>query len=111
MDSEPRSVYYYEMGHGHCPFTEWRDSLRDSIFLDAWQKRLLRIRLGLLGNCKSVGAGVMELKFDIGPGYRVYFAEWGKDVVILLCGGEKNSQDRDIRLAIKYWQDFSRSNS
>jgi putative addiction module killer protein len=53
----------------------------------------------------------MELKFDIGPGYRVYFAEWGKDVVILLCGGEKNSQDRDIRLAIKYWQDFSRSNS
>ena len=90
---------------------EWRDSLRDQVFLEAWQKRLLRLRLGLFGNCKPVGASVMELKFDIGPGYRVYFAPWGKIVVVILNGGEKSRQDRDIRLAQSYWQDFTRSNS
>ena len=111
MDSDRRKVYYYETGDGSCPYTEWRDSLRDPIFLEAWEKRLLRIRLGLLGNCKQVGAGVLELIFDIGPGYRVYIAEWGRKVVVLLCGGDKSTQDRDIRLAKRYWEDFRRSNS
>lgn len=111
MDPTSRKIYYYETADGQCPFAEWRDSLEDTTFLEAWQKRLLRIRLGLFGETNTVGDGVRELKFHIGPGYRVYFAEWGKTIVVLLCGGDKSSQSRkDIGLAKTYWEDFRRSN-
>jgi putative addiction module killer protein len=112
LETVQRKIYYYEKVDGSCPFIKWHDSCKDKLFLEAWQNRLLRIRLGLMGKCNSVGEGVTELKFDIGPGYRVYFGEWGRAVVVILYGGDKSMQSRrDIKLAKQYWSDFRRSNA
>ncbi len=68
--------------------------------------RLNRIRLGNFGDCKSVGGGVEELRIDFGPGYRVYYGREGSLVVVLLCGGDKRTQARDILTAQKYWKEY-----
>jgi putative addiction module killer protein len=68
--------------------------------------RLNRIRLGNFGDCKSVGGGVVELRIDFGPGYRVYFGRDGRLVVVLLCGGDKRTQARDILRAREYWKEY-----
>jgi putative addiction module killer protein len=68
--------------------------------------RLNRIRLGNFGDCKSVGSGVEELRIDFGPGYRIYYGREGSLVVILLCGGSKASQARDILRAQRYWKEY-----
>ncbi len=56
-----------------------------------------------------MGGGVSELRVDYGPGYRVYFGQHGKTIVVLLCGGDKRTQERDIRLARQYWREFRES--
>ena len=71
--------------------------------------RLARVRQGNPGDCKPVGEGVSELRVDYGPGYRVYFGQKGRTLVVLLCGGDKRTQDRDIRLAKQFWQEFKAS--
>jgi putative addiction module killer protein len=68
--------------------------------------RLARVRQGNLGDWKSVGEGVSELRVDYGPSYRVYFGQKGQTLVVLLRGGDKRTQDRDIRLAKQYWQEY-----
>jgi putative addiction module killer protein len=68
--------------------------------------RLERVRLGLLGDCKPVGGGVFELRVDTGPGYRMYFGEVRRSVVILLCGGSKAAQSADIAAAKAFWKDY-----
>jgi putative addiction module killer protein len=80
-------------------FLSWRAGLRDERFRNALAKRLIRIQAGLVGDAKYVGDGVSELRFDLGPGYRVYLCRRGDELVILLCGGSKSSQVRDIALA------------
>ena len=70
--------------------------------------RLNRLRLGNFGDCKSVGGGVGELRVDYGPGYRVYFGRQGDRIVILLCGGAKKTQSKDIQLAQQYWAEYQR---
>jgi putative addiction module killer protein len=68
--------------------------------------RLNRVRLGNFGDCKPVGEGVEELRIDFGPGYRVYFGREGSQVAILLCGGSKAAQARDIAKARRYWKEY-----
>jgi len=70
--------------------------------------RLNRIRLDNFGNSKPEGGGVSELRVDYGPGYRIYFSREGSTVVILICGGIKNSQSKDIKLAKKHWTVYRR---
>ena len=70
------------------------------------EQRLDRVRLGNLGNSKSVGEGVCELKIDFGPGYRVYFGQLGSTIVLLICGGDKSTQEQDIRKAYEYWKEY-----
>ena len=80
-------------------FMEWIDDFRDVQARARIAKRIDRLALGNFGDAKSVGGAVFELRFDFGPGYRIYYTRLGNVVVILLCGGDKGSQDRDISRA------------
>ena len=80
-------------------FLTWLRELRDVRAVARIQIRIDRLSLGLMGDAKSVGDGVSELRIDYGPGYRVYFKNTGKTVMILLCGGDKTTQTSDIKTA------------
>jgi len=77
-------------------FITWLGGLRDTVARARIAKRIDRLARGNFGDAKSVGDGVSELRFDFGPGYRIYYTRRGNVVVILLCGGDKHSQARDI---------------
>jgi len=102
----PREVVAFRAPDGRVPFEEWLDDLDDKRAVARILARLARVRQGNLGDCKSVGDGVNELRVDYGPGYRVYFGQKERTLVVLLCGGDKRTQDRDIRLAKQYWREF-----
>jgi putative addiction module killer protein len=96
---------------GKIPFSDWLRSLRDGRSRAIIRARLNRIRIGNLGDCRPVGEDISEIRIDFGPGFRLYFGQEGKAVVILLCGGSKGTQEKDIRQAKQYWQDYrSRKN-
>lgn len=100
-----QEVRVYARSDGSEPFTEWLRGLRDGATRNRIRQRIARIRLGNFGDVRSVGDGVQELRIHFGPGYRVYFGRVGDAVIILLCGGDKGSQDRDIERAQEYWRD------
>jgi putative addiction module killer protein len=111
MEVQPREIRNYRTPDGREPFTEWLDSLRDMRTRVKIEKRLEQIASGNLGNYRSVGEGVCEFKINFGPGYRVYFAFQGSTVVIILCGGDKSTQEENILEARKYWRDYERPES
>lgn len=111
MEPQPRTIEFYVTESGKAPFALWMESLRDRPTRAIIHRRLVRVRLGLLGDYKSVGGGVYEFRIDTGPGYRVYFALAGKAVILLLCGGEKHSQAADIEKAKAYWTDYQERTS
>ena len=82
-------------------FRSWLDGLRDAVAAKAIKRRIARVQIGLFGDAKSLGDGVYELRVDHGPGYRVYFARRGERWILLLCGGDKSSQARDVAKAIR----------
>ena len=108
MEVSEKQVENYISPDGRCLFDDWMDSLRDQRARAIIRARIVRIRLGNLGNCEPVGGGVSELKIDYGPGYRVYFGQVGTKLVILLCGGDKSSQSEDIKKAIEYWKNYKK---
>lgn len=77
----------------------WLSGLRDRRAIARINIRIRRLEMGNPGDAKSVGDGVYEMRVDYGPGYRVYYVHMGKAVVILLCGGDKSTQDHDIKAA------------
>lgn len=85
-------------------FSDWLASLRDARARTRIQARILRLRLGNPGDVKPVGEGVSELRIDHGPGYRVYYVKRGQLLIILLAGGAKPTQDKDIKTALKLAQ-------
>lgn len=94
---------YYADDKGKEPFRNWLYGLRDRAAFARITARLDRVELGNFGFCKGLGSGVSELKIDYGPGYRVYYAIDGKTVVLLLIGGDKSTQAKDIETAKLYW--------
>jgi len=80
-------------------FQKWLDGLTDPRAYARIETRIFRLALGLPGDVKAVGKGVSELRIDYGPGYRVYFCLKGKSLVVLLAGGDKSTQEKDIRIA------------
>ena len=102
-------VLYYQTVDERRPIEEWLDELRtDRLARAAILVRIDRIERGLIGDWKSVGGGVGELRVDYGPGYRVYFGRDGMTVIVLLCGGYKGTQSRDIGKAKQYWRDYEK---
>jgi putative addiction module killer protein len=87
-------------------FTDWFAGLRDREARARITVRIRRLSLGNPGDVKPVGSGVSEMRIDYGPGYRVYFVRRGDTVVILLCGGDKRNQDRDIARALELAQEI-----
>jgi putative addiction module killer protein len=106
MEARPQTVRVYETQEGTRPFDNWLRSLRDSRARQRVRTRINRLRLGNFGDYKAVGDGVCELRIDYGPGYRVYYGRDGESIVILLIGGDKRAQDRDIETAKEYWADY-----
>ncbi len=105
-DVHPREIQIYRTPNGRQPFTEWLESIREANTQDRMQARLERLEEGNFGDYKSVGEGVFELRFHFGSGYRIYFAQIGNTIVLLLCGGDKSSQTRDIEQAKTYWREY-----
>jgi putative addiction module killer protein len=101
-------IEQYQDEDGGIPYRAWFTKLRDAVAKAAIAKRIDRLALGNFGYCREVGNGVSELKIDLGPGYRVYVGQQGEKLVILLCGGDKSTQPKDIDLAKKYWADWKR---
>jgi putative addiction module killer protein len=80
-------------------FDRWLSGLRDKKAAGRIQVRLDRLSMGNFGDVKPAGGGVSEMRIDYGPGYRIYFMQRGRSVVVLLCGGDKSTQSKDIRQA------------
>lgn len=105
----PKEIEVFRAKNGRVPFEDWLDDLKDKAAVARVLARLARMRQGNLGDCKAVGEGISELRIDYGPGYRVYFGQKGRTLVVLLCGGDKRTQKRDIRLAKQYWCELKES--
>ena len=108
MNDAPYVLEEYITESGKIPFREWLHALRDARARAKVRVRLNRVRLGNFGDAKPVGGGVYELRIPYGPGYRVYYARTGKRIILLLCGGDKSSQKRDIAKATTYLLDYQR---
>ncbi len=106
MEVQPREIRRYTTEEGKVPFTDWLDSLRDRNVRVRIKSRLDRVEEGNLGDFKSVGEGVFELRINYGPGYRVYFGQVGFTIVVILIAGDKSTQEQNIQQAIEYWKDY-----
>ena len=97
-------IEIYQESSGKCPFLNWQNALsKEARALVT--TRLTRIRVGNFGDCKSF-EGIHELRIHYGPGYRIYFGKKSRTIVILLCGGDKSTQKKDIKKAKIFWQDY-----
>jgi putative addiction module killer protein len=100
-------IRYYLTADRRQPFAEWFVDL-DPVARAKVARAVVRMEQGNLSNVKSVGGGVLEYRIDFGPGYRVYFGRDGDTLVILLSGGSKKRQQRNIEAAWTSWQDYKR---
>ncbi|GEM_PF-1521075 len=89
-----KTLKVYATEYGKEPYTEWLENLKDYVIRSRIIRRIERLKQGNYGDCKLVGEGVQKLRFFFGSGYCVYFGESANDLVILLCGGEKDNQNR-----------------
>lgn len=101
-------IRYYVAASGAEPFAEWFVAL-DAVARAKVTRAIARMEQGNFSNTKGVGEGVLEYRIDFGPGYRIYFGRDGEVLVILLTGGTKKRQQRDIDAAHAYWRDYKQS--
>ena len=106
MFNQEWEINYYQAPNGFTPFRDWFETLRDHTAKAVIDARLIRLRIGNLGHCAALGSGLYELKINYGPGYRIYFGKASQKLILLLCGGNKSTQARDIQIAHRYWKDF-----
>ena len=102
VDSRQGDVYKRHMPitvRKTAVFNQWLSALPDETGTGAITARIARIEGGLMGDVRSLGQGLSEIRVKVGPGYRVYMTQHGKAVILLLCGGDKSTQRRDIKVA------------
>jgi putative addiction module killer protein len=100
-----KTIKIYQKDNGTCPFVAWLEAL-DATVRHRIKSRLARVALGNLGEYKRLGDDINELKFKFGSGYRVYFSEVDNAIVLLLYGGDKKTQAKDIKIAKAYLKDY-----
>lgn len=101
-------LFRYQRADGREPLSDWLEGMRDKIAQARIRMRLRQVQVGNFGDSEAVGDGGIELRIHVGAGYRIYCGRHGKAVVILLCGGDKQSQQADIKLARQYWNEWKR---
>lgn len=99
------TVLQYTTADGRCPFRQWLAKL-DKETAARVQQRVVRLRQGHFGDCRTVASGVHEARLFFGPGYRIYFGREGSTIILLLAGGDKASQKRDILRARWFWAGY-----
>lgn len=102
-----KRLLIYQTKFGKEPIIDWLETLKDRKTASRIKNRIQRLTLGAFGDYKSVGGGVYELRFHFGSGYRVYFAIEGNEILLLLCAGNKDSQNNDIDCAKEYYRDHT----
>jgi putative addiction module killer protein len=107
IKSGPKKLKIYETLTGARPYSEWLNKLRDAMIVARIRVRIDRIESGNLGHYRALGDSLFEFKFDFGPGYRVYFAVEGDEIILLLSGGDKGTQRKDITRAREYFADYT----
>ena len=107
QSARPREIILFADANGKEPYTEWLKSLGDAQTRQRIIRRIQRMAAGNYGDFKSLKDGLFELRLFFGSGYRVYFAEDGDTVVVLLCGGDKSTQSKDIEAAREYWREYN----
>ena len=100
----------YKSTNGHIPFDEWLDTIKDKSVKARLLKRLKKVQLGNLGDWNSVGDGIFELREHFNRGFWIYYGIEKQTVILLLCGGGKSTQAKDIRKARQYWREYKEGN-
>lgn len=102
------TINEYTDAQGNSPYARWLNRLRDARARAKVILQVDKMELGLFGDSEPIGEGLSELRIHYGPGYRVYYGKESNRVYLLLCGGDKSTQSKDIRNAKAYWQDHKR---
>lgn len=105
------TIQHYIDARGRDLFAEWMAKIRDSKAKIAVTQRIQRMEQGNFGDCKSLRDGVWEMRINVGPGYRVYYAMVGTTIILLLCGGDKRTQQADIDRACECWKSCRSQNT
>lgn len=110
MLEETNQLFFYTTIQGKCPFREWLLSIRDKKTVGIIDSRLTRVAKGLMGDCKHISSssGLQELRIDYGPGYRIYLCQVKSKTIVILSGGNKKSQGKDIEKSKIYLEDFKK---
>jgi putative addiction module killer protein len=106
-----KDIRLYKTCSGKEPFEDWLAHIKDKTTKARIRRRIDRLSFGQEGDCKSVGKGVYELRLMFGAGYRVYYGKSGDIVIVLLLGGDKDSQEEDIKKAQAYWRESQENQS
>lgn len=111
MPAMKNTINEYTDEQGKSPYARCLSRLRDARAKAKIIMQVDKMELGLFGDVEPIGEGLSELRIHYGPGYRVYYGKDGQHVYLLLCGGDKSTQSKDIKQAKAYWQDHKRRNS
>lgn len=109
MENKFKKIEFYKHDNNKEPFIEWFKTIKDKNTQARIIKRLVKLDYGKYGDYKDLGDSIYELKLNFGPGYRIYFGEYiDTRIVLILSGGDKSSQSRDIKKAKEYWKNHIR---
>ena len=105
MKATRKKIKIFQDSNGNEPFAKWIKTVSTPIRARIFTK-LDRVETGNLGDCKFIGEGVSEFRLHFGPGYRIYYGEIDNTIILLLCGGDKSTQTKDVKKAKKYWNEY-----
>lgn len=108
MPDMTNAINEYTDENGKSPYADWLGGLRDARAKAKVIMQVDKMELGLFGDSQPIGDGLSELRIHYGPGYRIYYGKEGRQVYLLLCGGDKSTQPKDIQQAKACWQDHKR---